>query len=109
MSNKDQQIIEHLDRMLVAFNSVDAASLPAIRVIRAIRKELKTLGMSPSYRDQFIATMKIVVNPDHSDAVVDKFCELAVASVRRLYVVFSNEGFNDEAIALMGPDVELEI
>ena len=78
------------------------------QLIREIRAELAECLMSPSYRDQMVARMTLRV-PDLEPNLEKRLFAAARKIVRAFYTFYRNEGFNDQAIALMGNNVKLII
>lgn len=80
-----------------------------IRITRIVRDTLTNLNMSPSYRDQFVARSRIMVTDDLDEEECNRIDEIARRMTTSFYYLFRSEGFNDEAIALMGSSFAIEL
>lgn len=70
-------------------------------VMLGIRDTLTKCGMSPSYRDQFIAHMDLSFPSDLSEEQLERVTVATQKFVKALYELFKSHGFNDQAISLM--------
>lgn len=105
MHESIEYYIEQFEKMI---DELDFENAPAVRVMREMRAELIECGMSLFYCDQLVAGTTISITTDLNDELLDRLCVLGRKMVRKFYTAMRKEGFNDQAIALMGSQVSLK-
>lgn len=93
---------ELIEEMHIQFDQIDWANAPMMKIAIAARDELAQCGMSPTYRDMFVARMEINVGFDLTEHQTERLCDFARKLVHEIYTVMEGTGFNDQVIALMG-------
>jgi len=105
----------NVDDMIEAFEIAHEQMLDAninnsinIQVMKSLRYALTNAGMDRSYADQLIARSKIDVTDGCMDAAqLSRFLRAIEGIGRQFYLIFKNAGFNDQAIALMGDQLDI--
>ncbi len=107
MVDQETRINEYLDEWeeLIEDDHYDVVDIN-VRIRVAMFAELGRLGMSPSYRQQFVCSCPIKVEVELTEEQEQRLTNIAVAMARNVYLRFTEAGFNDDAIALLGPQFE---
>ena len=78
-------------------------------VMDAFRSALTDAGMDLSYRDQLVARSQIDVTSDLTDEQKERLAGIAYRLAEGFYGLFHDQGYNDQAIALMGSQLSMNL
>lgn len=107
MSDYAESVLSSIETFINDLTPERLAEQPGSRVMRAARSELGKCGMSPSYRDLFVARMPISIGGPVTEEQTERLEQAARTLVRNLYTYLSNEGYTDQVIAEMAAQASL--
>ena len=105
-----ENALEMFENLRIHMADADMTNNANMQVMKSLRLGLVTAGMSRSYADQLVATAQVNI----TDGLLDdeqmvRLLETAQGIAYQFRRIFNEAGFNDQAIALMGSQLSLEL